>query len=100
VWGINSWCWTMVMFYVGMRHLIRTNRWLQYSREASYPFFFLHQPVIVFIAFYVVQWEVHLFVKLFVVVIGSLAASLGLYELLVRRINPVHALFGMKPQAK
>jgi hypothetical protein len=29
-------------------------------------------------------------------VIGSFAVSLGLYELLVRRTNPVRALFGMK----
>jgi peptidoglycan/LPS O-acetylase OafA/YrhL len=99
-WGINSWCWTMVMMYVGMRFLDYTNKWLQYGREASYPFFFVHQPVIIFIAFYVVQWEVHLLIKLLVVVIGSFAVSLGLYEFLVRRINPVRTLFGMKPRRR
>ncbi len=97
-WGINSWCWTMVMMYIGMRHLDYTNKWLQYGRKASYPFYFVHQPVIITIAFYVVQWEVDLLIKLLVVVIGSFAVSLGLYELLVRRINPVRALFGMKPR--
>jgi peptidoglycan/LPS O-acetylase OafA/YrhL len=97
-WGINSWCWTMVMMYIGMRYLDTTNKWLQYGREASYPFYFVHQPVIIFIAFYVVQWEVNLTVKLLVVVIGSFAISLGLYEFLVRRINSVRALFGMKPR--
>jgi peptidoglycan/LPS O-acetylase OafA/YrhL len=96
LWSINSWCWTMVMFYVGMRFLDYTNKWLQYAREASYPFFIVHQPVIIFIAFYVVQWQVHPVIKMLVVVTGSFAASLGLYELLVRRINPVRALFGMK----
>jgi peptidoglycan/LPS O-acetylase OafA/YrhL len=100
VWGINSWCWTMVMFYVGMRFLDTTNKWLQYGREASYPFFMIHQPVIIFIAFYAVQWEVDLTIKLLVVVIGSFAVSLGLYELLVRRINPARALFGMKSKKK
>ena len=98
VWGLNSWCWTMVMFYVGMRYLDHTNKWLQYGREASYPFFIVHQPVIIFIAFYVVQWEVGIPIKLLVVVIGSFIGSLGLYELLVRRVNPVRALFGMKPR--
>jgi len=97
VWGFNSWCWTMVMFYVGMRYLNFTNKWLQYSREATYPFFFFHQPVIVAIAFYVVQWDVNLTVKLFVVVVGSFVGTLGTYEFLVRRINPVRALFGMGP---
>ncbi|MFC1875332.1 acyltransferase family protein [Chloroflexota bacterium] len=98
--GINSWCWIMVMFRVGMHFLDYTNKWLQYLREAIYPVFIVHQPVIVFIAFYAVQWEVDLMIKLLVVVIGSSAVSLGLYELLVRRINPVRALFGMKPRKK
>jgi peptidoglycan/LPS O-acetylase OafA/YrhL len=89
----------MFMMYIGMRYLDYTNKWLQYGREASYPFFFVHQPAIIFIAFYAVQWEIGLFIKLLVVVIGSLALSLGLYELLVKRINPVRALFGMKPRA-
>jgi peptidoglycan/LPS O-acetylase OafA/YrhL len=100
VWGINSWCWTIFMFYVGMRYLDTTNKWLQYSREATYPIFFVHQPVIIFIAFYAVGWQVHLLIKLLVVLIGSFAVSLGAYELLVRRIGPVRVLFGMKPLMK
>jgi peptidoglycan/LPS O-acetylase OafA/YrhL len=88
----------MFIFYIGMRFLDFRNEQLEYSREASYPFFFLHQPVIIFIAFFVVQWEVDLLIKLLVVVVGSFALSLGIYELLVRRINPVRALFGMKPR--
>jgi peptidoglycan/LPS O-acetylase OafA/YrhL len=98
--GINSWCWTMVILYVGMRFLDYTNKYLHYGREASYPFFIVHQPVIIFIAFYVVQWEVDPLIKMLVVVIGSFAVSLGLYELLVRRINPVRALFGMQPRRR
>jgi peptidoglycan/LPS O-acetylase OafA/YrhL len=98
--GINSWCWTMVLFYIGMRFLNYTNKWLQYSREASYPFFFFHQPVIIFIAFYAVQWEIGLLIKLSVVVIGAFAVTLGTYELLVRRLNPVRALFGMQPRRR
>jgi len=90
----------MVVFYVGMRFLDYTNKWLQYSQEASYPFFFFHQPVIIFFAFYVVQWEVHLLIKLLVVVIGSFVVSIGIYELLVRRVNPVRALFGMGQRTK
>ena len=64
------------------------------------PFFFFHQPVIIFIAFYAVQWEVNLLIKLLVVLIGSFAVTLAAYELLVRRINPVRRLFGMKPRRR
>jgi glucan biosynthesis protein C len=100
VFGINSWSWTMVVFAVGMRHLDFTNKWLQYFREASFAFFWVHQPVIILIAFYAVQWEVNLLVKLLVVVIGSFVGSLGLYELFVRRVDPVRALFGMRTRRR
>lgn len=95
-WGINSWCWTLVMMHVGQRYLDHTSRRLRYGREASYPFFFVHQPAILFIAFYVVGWQLPLLVKLPLVVIGSFALSLAVYEFLVRRFNPARALFGMK----
>jgi peptidoglycan/LPS O-acetylase OafA/YrhL len=94
--SINAWCWTLVVFYIGMRFLDFTNTQLRFSREASYPFFFFHQPVIILIAFYVVQWQVSLPIKLLVVLIGAFTVILAIYELLVRRINPVRALFGMK----
>lgn len=88
------------MFYVGMRFLNFSSERLPYAREASYPFFWVHQPMIILVAFYAVQWEVDLLVKLLVVIIGSFALSLGLYELLVRRINPIRVLFGMKPRSQ
>ena len=97
--AINSWCWTLVILYVGMRFLNFTNKRLQYGREASYPFFWVHQPVIIFIAFFAVQWEVDSLIKLLVVVLGSFAVGLGLYELLVRRNDPARALFGMNPRS-
>jgi glucan biosynthesis protein C len=91
----NAWYWTMVFFYIGMRFLDFTNNGLRYSREACFPFFFFHQPVIIAIAFYVVQWDYGVPLKLLVVVIGLFLLTLGIYELLVRRINPVRRLFGM-----
>ena len=51
------------------------------------PFYLLHQPVIIVIAFFVVQWDAGITLKLLVVVLGSLAATLGLIELVVKRIN-------------
>jgi hypothetical protein len=100
VYGINSWCWTMVVLAFAMRRLDFHSNRLRYFREASFPVFWVHQPVIIFVAFYAVQWEVSLLIKLLVVVMGSFAASLALYELFVRRIDPVRVLFGLKPQQR
>jgi glucan biosynthesis protein C len=96
VFSINSWCWTLVVLNIGMRSMNYTNNWLRYGQEMIMPFFLVHQPVIITIAFFVVQWELNLWLKLLIVVLSSFAISLGVYELLVKRITPLRRLFGMK----
>jgi peptidoglycan/LPS O-acetylase OafA/YrhL len=91
-------CYSLTMLFVGMRFLDFSNRWLRYGQEAALPFFVLHQPVIIVIAFFVVQWNADILVKLPVVVLSSFAVTIGLYELIIRRINPLRLLFGMKSQ--
>ena len=96
MWSVNSWCWTMFMMYVGMRYLDFTNKWLKYGGEMIMPFFLLHQPVIIVISYYVVQWDLNLWAKLLIVVLGSFLVSVGLYELFFKRIRVLRRLFGMK----
>jgi len=91
-----AFCYTLTMLFVGMRFLNSTNKLLQYAQEAALPFFVLHQPMIIILAFFVVQWNASIAVKLPVVVLGSFALSIGLYETVIRRIRPLRALFGMK----
>lgn len=95
---IVAFCYTLTMLFVGMRFLDFTNKWLQYGQQAALPFFVVHQPAIVIIAFFVVQWNASIIVKLPLIVLGSLLASLGVYELIIRRINPLRLAFGMKSQ--
>lgn len=99
VFCLNAWCWSMIMLTIGMRFLNISNKWLRYSREASFAFFWVHYPVTFFTAFYAVQWEIDLPIKMWAVLVGSFIISLFLYELLIRRVNPMRAVFGMKPQA-
>jgi len=97
---VNSWSWTTFMLFIGMRYLDFSNKWLRYGQEAVLPFFLLHQPVIIVIAFYVVQWDAGIPVKLVTVVLGSFTVTLAIYELVIRRVGPLRALFGMKAAAK
>jgi hypothetical protein len=96
MWAVNGWCWTLFTLHVGMRFLDFSNKWLQYGQETIIPLFLLHQPVIIVIAYYVVQWDVGVPVKLPVVVLGSFLATLALVELLVKRVGPLRVLLGMK----
>jgi peptidoglycan/LPS O-acetylase OafA/YrhL len=92
---IIAFCYSLSMFVFGMRFLDVTNAWLRYAQEAALPFFVVHQPVIIIIAYFVVQWPVAGAVKLVVIVLGSFAASIGLYELVIRRIPLLRAFFGI-----
>jgi len=96
--GVNGWCWTLFALWVGMRFFDFRNRWLGRAQELIMPFYVFHQPPIVLVAFYVVQWEAGVWVKLGAVVLGSFIITLGLCEGIVRRFKPARALFGMKPR--
>jgi peptidoglycan/LPS O-acetylase OafA/YrhL len=99
IFAVNSWCWAMFVLYIGMRYLNFTNKWLRYGGETIMPFFVLHQPVIISIAYFVVQWEAGIMVKLLVVVLGSLLVTLGLVEL-IKRVGILRGLFGMKTKRR
>ena len=98
-WGslvVCGWCWTCVAFSFGMRFLSFSNRLLRYGQESIVPFFVVHQPVIIAVSYYVVQWNMNLWLKLAVVGIGSFAISLGLYQFVIRRVGILRTAFGMK----
>jgi len=92
---VDSWCWCVVMLYVGMRFLNFSNQWMRYGQEAILPFYVLHQPVIFAIAFYVVQWQASVTIKMLAVV-AAFVVSIGLYELIIRRLGGLRVIFGVK----
>jgi glucans biosynthesis protein C len=94
--GACGWAWTILMLYVGMRFLDRQTRPLRYLLEIMLPFFVVHQPVVLAIAYVVVQWQASIPVKLLAVGVGAFMVSIGLVELVIKRIGWLRLLFGMK----
>ena len=84
------------MVFVGMRFLDFSNKLLEYGQEAVLPFFVVHQPVIIVIAYVVVQWNAGIPIKLVTVVLSSFVVCVGIYELIIRRVDLLRAMFGMK----
>jgi peptidoglycan/LPS O-acetylase OafA/YrhL len=94
----TTWAWVIGLLGFGHRHLNRTNRFLPYLNAAAYPFYILHQTVIVFIGFYVVHWSIDIFSKFVIIVVAATGITLGLCEL-VQRWNMTRSILGMKPRA-
>jgi peptidoglycan/LPS O-acetylase OafA/YrhL len=89
-------CCCLLMLVIGQRFLDFSNHRLHYGQEAALPFFVLHQPVIIVIAFFVVQWEIGAWIKLPLVVTSSFVFTIFLYELIIRRLPTLRLIFGMK----
>ena len=70
---------------------------MRYASEASLPFYMLHQTVIVSIGFFIGDWNLSILVKYPLLILVAFTMIMALYELLIRRINGLRILFGMKP---
>jgi len=76
----------------------RLRRAARYGNEAVLPFYVLHEPVIVAAAWLIVRWHAPSLAQYTALVVLSFAATLGLYEALVRRFRLTRVLFGLKPR--
>jgi len=92
---VSSWCFVLTILGFGMKYLTATGRFLHYGTEAVLPFYMLHQPIILLIAFWVVQIQIPILVKYLIIAILSFAGIMLLYEG-VRRVGVLRFFFGMK----
>ena len=90
--------WMMIMALVGYaKHYINKKRSvLNYCNEALYPFYILHQTIIVILAFYVVQLKESILAKYFFIVILTFIISLLIHHLIIRPNKYFRVLFGMR----
>jgi surface polysaccharide O-acyltransferase-like enzyme len=94
--AITAWCLALFVLDLAKAHLNTPTKLLAYGNESIMPFYLFHQPVIIVIAFYVVQWDTGILPKMLVVVVGSFVVTMAIYEMLIRRFKPLRVLVGMK----
>jgi peptidoglycan/LPS O-acetylase OafA/YrhL len=91
-----GWFLVLACLGYGKRYLDRPHAFLSYAGEASYPFYILHQTVIVLVAFLVVKLPWGIAPKFALIAGLALLLTTGGYEV-VRRVKPLRVLFGLKP---
>lgn len=96
VWAFNSWFWVLALLGYGKRYLNRKNKLLAYANEAIYPFYILHQTLIVIIGYYVSQVKEEVLLKFLFIVFVTFILSVGIYEFFVKPYRIARLLFGMK----
>lgn len=93
----TAWFWVLALVGYGKRYINKQHRILNYINEAVYPFYILHQTIIVILAYYVVQVSDSLLSKYLFIVILTFALSMMIYHLVIRPSNILRYLFGMGP---
>ncbi len=98
--AFTAWFWVFTAIGYGKRYLNKPHRVLDYVNQAVYPFYILHQTVIVVLVYYVVQVQESIISKYLFTVILSFIVSMVLFHVFIRPFNVMRFLFGMKPKSK
>jgi hypothetical protein len=96
LYGFNTWFWISAALGLSKRFLSHNNGFLRYFSRVSYPWYILHLVMIVVIGFFVSQWEVGPVSEFLIINVLSIAVTLTVYELIVKRTHITRLLFGIK----
>lgn len=96
VWTIASWSWIAFILGLGAKYLYFNNKVLAYSNQAVLPFYILHQTIILLVGWYIIPLNWPAILKYIIICVYSFALIMALYDLLIKRINVLRFLFGMR----
>lgn len=91
-----AWFWVMAITGYGKKYLNRKTAVSEYATQAVYPFYIVHQTVIVILAFYVVQANDEVLAKYLFLAFTSLFLTVAIYHLLIKPYAVTRFIFGMK----
>lgn len=97
--SIETLVWIYAILGIGYTHLNFSNSWLTYLSEAAYPVYIVHWVFIHLASMWLFPLDVPVFWKFIGVVMITFVGSLGFYHLVLRNINWLRPLFGLKLKA-
>ncbi len=92
--------WTLILAAIGFakQHLNFSTPFLKYTNQAVYPYYILHQTVIVVAGYFIVQWSLPIVVKLTLLICICFSIVALLYHWLIKPFILTQILFGLKPK--
>jgi hypothetical protein len=98
LYALAAWFWVFALVGYGKRYLNKSHSALNYINSAVYPFYILHQTVIVVLAFYVVKTTDEVLMKYLFIVIATFFICMITYHLFIRPFAVARFLFGAKKE--
>jgi hypothetical protein len=91
-----GWFTVIATIALGQHFLNKPHRWLSIVSEGLYPFYILHQTLIIAIGYYICQWEVGIMFKFWSIALLTLLASCLLIFFVIRPVPILRLVFGLK----
>jgi hypothetical protein len=100
VWLHYSYTWITIAAVLGWGHALlnRPFRWLPYAREAVYPWYVLHQSLLLFFAWQLLPLGLGPVAEPALIVLGTIGGCALLHEFVIRRTHWLRPLFGLDAQ--
>lgn len=100
LYAFTAWFWVMAAVGYGKKYLNKKHPALDYINSAVYPFYILHQTVMIVIVYYVVQTTDTILMKYLFTVLLTFIICVSIFHLFIRPYAITRFLFGMKPKKK
>ena len=91
-----AWFTVITIIAYGQQYLNKPHKWLSQISEGLYPFYILHQSVIIAIGYYVCKLNWSIAAKYWVICFLTLVSCVGFYLLCIKPFNTMRILFGVK----
>jgi glucan biosynthesis protein C len=95
----NLYIWMALCAILGWSkaYLDRPFRWLPWANEAVYPWYVLHQSLILLLAYWLLPLQLGPVFEPLLVLTGTIAGCWLLHEFVIRRVRWLRPCFGLKP---
>jgi surface polysaccharide O-acyltransferase-like enzyme len=98
--ALYMWTALLAIFGYGYAWLNRPLRWLPYASEAVYPWYILHQSLMIVIAYNLIPLHLGPVWEPLLILAGTIGGCLILHETIIRRVAILRPLFGLKPKSR
>ena len=98
--SLNQWLWVLTVTGFAIRFLNFGSNFLSYANRVVYPFYILHQTIIIALTYYLLPFEASMLTKFCIILIGTVLSILTIYELILKRFTVTKLMFGIKTDVK
>jgi len=98
--ALNIWMLILAICGYAKKYLNFTSDFLQRANKAVYPFYIIHQTIIVAVGYYLVQLDYPIIIKLIFLILISFTLIYAIYHFIIKRFVVTRFLFGMKKERR